>query len=63
MLDRLSLQPSEIDQLPLHEFLHNRNKIAEKIKAENDAQRKQQQEQDKNSSRSNWRMPKMPKWR
>ncbi len=62
MLDRLSIQPSEIDNLPWHEFLHYRNKLAEKIKAENDARKRQDAEQ-KQSKTSRFRMPRMPKFK
>ncbi|BBI90723.1 hypothetical protein [Tenacibaculum phage PTm5] len=65
MLDRLSLQPSEVNNLPWYEFLHYRNKLAEKIKAENDANKKQMQDQEQSRSKSassRFRMPKMKKF-
>ena len=50
MIDKLGLQPSEIDRLPLYKFLHYRNKLAEKLKAESEAHRKQQRENTSNRS-------------
>lgn len=60
LIERLKLQPSEIDAMPFYEYLHHRKMLAEKIKAENEAHRRQQAEQDAASRRRP--KPKLPKY-